>query len=445
MPDKTYKTYGFWTLTFLVVANMIGAGVFTTSGFTLQALGSPHLVLVAWIVGGLIAIAGAVSYGQLVRLMPESGGEYMFLSRAAHPLLGFIAGWVSLIAGFSGAIAIAATTFETYILPDSLRPSWLPQDALAVAVIVVAAVFHGCRRSVGAVVQNIVVLLKLGLLTSLLLFAASRFSSETWHGEALAGHNLSTWQLVAAMAGSLVWISLSYMGFNAAVYVAEEANTPHVTVPRSLVAGTLVVILLYVLLNAVFVYAPPADSVAGRPDVAAVAAQWLGGGPDSIGGSRFALFVRLTISTALLTSVFSMMMAAPRVYAKMADDGMMPAFMRFQGDTPRMAIVLQVVLAGSLVLISTLRGLLTYLGLTLSLSAACSVACLFLPNVRRNPWWHASHLAPIFYILCTIIMAVLMTISNPRQILGTILTVTSGAAIYYTIGGALRNARTRVE
>ena len=111
------KKFGFWTLTFLVIANMIGAGVFATSGFALHDLGSPHVVILAWAVGGVIALAGAFSYGRLVRAMPESGGEYLFLSRAAHPMLGFVAGWVSLIAGFSGAIAFAATALGLGIDP----------------------------------------------------------------------------------------------------------------------------------------------------------------------------------------------------------------------------------------------------------------------------------------------------------------------------------------
>ncbi len=152
------KGFGFWTLTFLVVANMIGAGVFTTSGFTLASLGDPWIVLLAWFVGGLVALCGAFSYGILIQRMPASGGEYVFLSRAVHPFAGFMAGWISLLAGFSGAIAFAAVALESYLPGDF--PAKLP----AVGVVVLGAALHGGRRWLGVGVQNTAVILKLFLI-----------------------------------------------------------------------------------------------------------------------------------------------------------------------------------------------------------------------------------------------------------------------------------------
>ncbi len=420
------KRFGFWTLTFLVVANMIGAGVFTTSGFALGDLRSPHIVLLAWVVGGLIATAGAFSYGMLAKAMPESGGEYLFLSRATHPILGYIAGWVSLISGFSGAIAFAASAFEGYVFPERVRPAWLPSGALASGVIILAGAFHGLRPRVGAIAQNTVVLFKLGLLAVLLLFAATKLGGDDWSGLGGEGTDLEGWALISAFAGSLVWISLSYSGFNAAVYVTEEARTE--TVARSLVVGTVLVTILYVLLNAIFVYAPPASSIIGKEDVAAIAA-------ESLGGAGFATFVRGVIAAGLLTSVFSMMMAAPRVYAKMAEDGLMPKFLRFQGDAPRGATVAQIAIALLFVLISTLQGLLSYLGLTLSLSAAFSACCLVLPSVRKRPLWHPIHLIPAFYIGCTLTAAAIRTTSNPWELVGTLLTFAFGALAYLLVRG----------
>ncbi len=426
------KKFGLWTLTFLVIANMIGAGVFTTSGFTISSLGSPFLVVAAWLVGGLIAIAGAASYGQLARLIPESGGEYVFLSRVAHPLLGFIAGWVSLIAGFSGAIAFAATAFASYVVAEETRPLWL-RDAVAVSVIVVAGYFHGLHRHVGAVMQNTLVILKLGLLAALLVFAATRITTHTWHTATLANFDKTGWPLVSAFAGALVWIALSYMGFNAAVYVADEADDATRTVPRALMLGTSATLVLYLLLNAVFVFAAPAEKIAGVPDVATVAA-------DSLGGGSFANLVRLTISAALLTSVLSMMLAAPRVYAKMAEDGLMPRFLRFSGEAPWAATLVQVLIAVVLVLSSSLRGLLSYLGLTLSLSAACSVACLFLPAARRESSRVATLLLPAIYIVLTVAAAIIATVAEPRQLLGTALTFLVGAVLYFVVGGPSRGS-----
>ena len=427
------KNFGFWTLTFLVIANMIGAGLFTTSGLSLGDLGSPHLVVLAWVVGGVIALSGAISYGMLARAIPESGGEYLFLSRAAHPMLGFIAGWVSLIAGFSGAIAFAATAFASYVAPDDAGMVTL--KSIATASILVSGVCHGLRPRSGALIQNAVVLSKLVLLGAILVVAISRLSTGSWPGLSAEVEPLTGWRMARTFAVSLVWISLSYSGFNAAVYVAGESTEAKRVVPRALVVGTVMVLVLYVLLNAVFVYSSPPHDIKWKEDVAAIAAK-------SLGGPAFEKFVRWTIAACLLTSVLSMMMAAPRVYAKMANDGLMPAFLRFQGDSPIGATVLQMCAAVLLVSFSDLRSLLSYLGLTLSVSAACTASCLFLPKVRTRPLMHPIHFIPAFYISCTIVSAVLMIVAksqidqefNPTwAIVGSGLTFLVGAVAYLII------------
>ncbi len=417
------RGFGLRTLTFLVVANMIGAGVFTTSGFSLADLGSPALVIAAWMVGGVVALAGAISYGRLVRAMPESGGEYLFLSRAAHPMLGFVAGWVSMIAGFSGAIAFAATAFESYIVPASVRPSWLPEDTVAAAVIVVGGLLHGLRVQLGARVQDAAVAIKLFLLAGFLGIALVTLPSGNWSGAPLAAGPAGAWAVIVAFAGSLVWISLSYSGFNAAVYVAEEAEDARRIVPTALWRGTLIVVGVYLLLNAVFVFGPPPGRVAGVPDVAAVAAQWLAG--DAV-----ETLVRAIIAVALFTSVSSMLMAAPRVYAKMADDGVLPRFLGFQNGAPRGAVLTQVVVALALVFLATLRDLLSYLGLTLSLTAALSVACLFLPSIREHRLLHRASVVPLFYIGATVLAGTIMASGDPSQVIGTALTFGLGAVAY---------------
>ena len=160
--------------------------------------------------------------------------------------------------------------------------------------------------------------------------------------------------------------------------------------------------------------------------VAAIAAERLGGKPVS-------LFVRVIIALALLTSVSSMVMAAPRVYAKMADDGLLPRFLRSHDGAPRYAIAAQVLFAIVIIRVSTLQGLLSYLGLTLSLCAACSVGCLFLPSVRRKPFLHLSHLPALIYITCTLAAAVIMTTHNPTHLIGTVLTVSVGALVYAAV------------
>lgn len=399
--SKQANHFGFWTLTFLVVANMIGGGVFSTSGFTMGDLHSPGYVVLAWVVAGFIAIAGAISYGQLIRVMPESGGEYVFLSRAYHPMFGFVAGWVSMFAGFTGAIAYAASLFETYAFPAELRATiGLPDDFVAIGVVVVAAIFHGVKIKAGVIGQNLAVILKLILLVMFLGFAIFRLGSVEVVNDL---EPLAAGEFGVAFCKSLMWISLSYMGFNAAVYVAEEAGDAKSKIPKALLTGTTIVVVFYVLLNAVFVYSADASKVAGSgPAVAAFAAKQLGGG-------SFAIFFQVIISIALFTSVTSMMMAAPRVYAKMADDGMLPKVFSFQKNAPQYAMLLQVALAIVIICWSTLESLLGYLGITLSICAAASVSSLFLPKYRDGGSLFSLRLiAPALYVGSTIFIVIMI-------------------------------------
>jgi APA family basic amino acid/polyamine antiporter len=421
----TVPTFGFFSLVCLIIANMIGAGIFTTSGFALGDLGSANRVMAAWVVGGIIALCGAVSYGGLVRRMTESGGEYLFLSRVIHPVAGFIAGWVSLLAGFTGAIAFAALAFETYAFPT--RPDWMPPGAAAVGMVALAAVLHGVRVRTGAMFQNSVVVLKVVMIAGFLLFAGYVALSRGTAPAAPAAIPFS----LAAFAGSLVWISLSYSGFNAAVYVAGEARDAQRNAPRALWVGTAVVTVLYIALNAAFVYLPPFEAVVGKQDVAAAAA-------EAIGGQPAALFIRVITVIALVTSVFSLVMAGPRVYARMADDGVFPRFFRFAADgAPTAAIMGQAALGIGLILMSDLRGLLGYLGFTLSISAALSVASLFVIARREgrsavSVWGYP--FTPLFYVLVTLILAGIAGSREPRQLMAAVITIVSGSVVYYAFG-----------
>ena len=283
--------FGLLTLVGLVVANMIGAGVFTTSGFALADLGTPDRVMLAWLTGGLLAVCGALSYGALVRRMTESGGEYLFLSRAIHPAAGFVAGWVSLLAGFTGAIALAATALEAYLLPAGTRPGWIPEDAVALTVVFAAGALHVGKVGVGAGVQNALVIVKLIMIGAITVYAWSKLST----GAVPAGTSLAIgdgavsvfeW---SAFAVSLMWISLSYSGFNAAVYIAGEARDAKRQVPRALILGTVVVTVVYLALNALFVYGAPSSAIAGHEDVAARALTPLTGANTAFQNSRPAI------------------------------------------------------------------------------------------------------------------------------------------------------------
>ncbi len=425
---KPSRQLGLWALVALVVGNMLGAGLFTTSGFAMADLGSPVYVLAAWLVGGVLALCGALGYGALAQLMPVSGGEYYFLSRAVHPLVGFIAGWVSLWAGFTGAIAFAAITFEAYLLPETLAGR-LPANTVATLAILVAALAHGLQVRRGVWFQNLAVTAKLLFIGGFAAFALFGTQVSDWDG-------LQAWRdapaagfSLTAFAVTLMWVSFSYSGFNAAVYVASEVVDPERDVPRAMVLATLLVTVLYLLLNAIFVLAPAPGLIAGREEVAAIAATALAG--DVLAGG-----MRGIIAIALLTSVSAMIMAGPRVYARMAEDGLMPGVLRFRGEVPAAAIALQAGLAIIVVWVTGLRELLSYLGFTLGLSAAATVASLFV-TVRRRPaggplpgypW------APVIYVAMTLLFAALAAVRNPWEMLAAVLTIASAILVYYLSG-----------
>jgi len=414
----------------IVVASMIGAGVYTTSGFALADLGSPLMVLLAWGIGGLLAICGAISYGSLAQRFSESGGEYLFLSRAIHPAAGNIAGFVSLLSGFTGAIAVAALSLEAYFkgfltLPEVASPGeatfvqsyLLTPGLVASSVVLVAAVLHGLRLQTGMWIQNALVVLKLVMLVAFLMFAAISLK-QPWQGLATAVERPSDAHPILQLARSLVWILFSYTGFNAAIYITSEVKQSGETVRRALWIGTLVVTSLYLALNAVFVLAPPSSWVLGKEDIAAEAAGY-------IGGDRFQWMFRITIVVSLATSVLSLMMTGPRVYAKMADDGVLPDWFRIHTEVPRAALFAQAVLAIAAIQMATLNKLLSYLGITLSLSATLTVASLFVLRRRGDnvavpfyPW------PPLIFVVGNILITVIAGIDRPMQLLvagGTLL------------------------
>ncbi len=420
---------GLVTLIALVVGNMLGAGVFTTSGFALADLGSPVYVLIAWLVGGLLALCGAISYGALSRLMPVSGGEYYYLSRAVHPLAGFVAGWVSLWAGFTGAIAFAAITFEAYLLPATPE-GLLPDNVVATLAILLAALAHGVRLRNGVLLQNLAVGLKLLFIVGFILFVVLNADVTGWDGVAAWRDEPLPAFPVTAFALTLMWVSFSYSGFNASIYVASEADDPRRNVSRAMILATLLIMLVYLVLNAIFVFAPAPGVIAGREDVAALAA-------DALAGEGLASAMRVIIAMALLTSVSAMMMAGPRVYAQMAADGLMPAVLRFREEVPSAAVALQGALAIVVVWMTGLRELLSYLGFTLGLSAAASVASLFIvvrrrgldaARIRGYPW------APVIFVTMTLVFAALAATHNPREMVAAVVTLLLAVLVYYLFG-----------
>ena len=407
----------------LIAGNMIGAGVFTTSGFALADLGSRAAVLLAWFVGGLIALCGAWSYVRLARALPGNGGEYLFLSRAVHPLAGFLAGWVSLLAGFTAPIAVAAHGLEAYTL-ESFGLAW-PPGVLGATAILGAGLAHGITRESGLRIQNVAVAAQIVAIVGFILLGA--FAIPSIASPSVPATPLATPVSISAFAVTLIWISFSYSGWNAAVYVAGEMREPSRTLMRATLLGTVGVVVLYVLLNAVFVYSAPIDLLAGRAEVGAIAAEALGGG-------TVRRVLSAIVALGLATSISAMVMVGPRIYAQMADDGVLPSALGSGSAPPRAAIGLQVGLALVAFFLSDLRELLLYVGFLLGLSAAGTVACLFMLDPDRDAEEGTSRLhpwLPLVFIGATLGSAAFLVVSEPAQAFAGFGTLAIGALVYW--------------
>ncbi len=475
-PSSTPRSIGAVTLVCLVVASMIGVGVFTSSGFALAALGNPGRVMFAWVLCGLWALCGAVGYGVLAARVPHSGGEYLYLSRLAHPSLGFLAGWISLIAGFSAPVAMTAKAAAVYCLSAanaqqalSAEFAWLesvsgirwtvPANAedflhnqFAIGLILIATVSYLAHLSLGTTIQNAVVFLKVLLIVVLAVWAFGFTTADRWQGGVLGNRDpswcpesLSAWLV---LLGSMSWITLSYTGFNAAVYVAGQSIAGQRTVPRAMVLATLSVTLIYIVLNVIFVCAPRPEDIAGKKEVAAIASL-------AVGGESMELFVRIIIALALISSVFSLMLAGPRVYWQMARDGVMPKLFDSSGKVPRLSVLVQSLLSIVMVWLASIHELLSYLGLTLSACGALAVATIWrlekvYPNVKPIRRWE--YLLGALYVIGTVIISLAAATQRPKEFVAFLITVVVGFVLYAVwhamsrrrpIKGSLNNAKTK--
>jgi APA family basic amino acid/polyamine antiporter len=367
------RSLGFAAALAVVVANIVGTGVFTTLGLQVQETTDGFALLALWAVGGFIALAGALTYGELSAAIRGSGGEYRFLGRIYHPSLGAVAGWVSIGAGFAAPVALAAMALGRYAGPLI----GVPPQTLGVVAILAATGVHLLAPAIGGRVQVAVTTLKVLLIAAFIVVGLGHGARTTL---SFAPH-ASSWSVIASgpFALSLIFVSYAYSGFNAASYFQAEVVDAERNVPRALVTGTLIVTVLYVALNWVFLRTTPIADLTGQVEVGAIVAGHVLG--ESGGRVMSGLIAILLVST-----ISAMTLAGPRVIESMAEDlpPLRPLAQRTATGSPSRAVLLQGALALAFVMTDSFVGVLTYAGFTLTLSTVLAVVGVIVLR-RREP------------------------------------------------------------
>lgn len=368
----------------LVVANMIGAGVFLSTGFMAQDMG-PGPVLLAWVAGAFLALAGALAYAQVARLVPRSGGEYRYLSDLLHPAFGYLAGWTSLLVGFSAPVAVAALAAGTYA--GTLAPGLDPHGT-GTAFILALTAAHALGLGLSRWTQDALVAVKVALLLG---FVAVGLAHSSYEWPSWTPPLAPPGSALAPFMTGLFYVAFSFSGWNAAVYAAEEFESPARDVPRALVIGCALVGVLYLLVNWVFVanLTPERAAVVFTYESRRITLGHLVM-RDMLGEAGGRAMSALAV-LVFLSSMSAMMFAGPRVYAAMAADGFLPrALAAPRGHPPAGSVVLQGTLAVFLLFTHTLQQVLQNVGGILTLFAALTALTLFRvrfgrPHLPRPP------------------------------------------------------------
>ena len=368
------RTIGFVTASSIVIANIIGTGIFTSLGFQLADIQSGFPLVMLWIIGGITALCGALCYSELSAALPRSGGEYHFLSQIYHPALGFMAGFVSATVGFAAPIALAAMAFGKYFVGVFGVGSPV---LLSFVVVWVVTAFHLGNLQVGSVFQNLSTLVKLLLIGALIiagLFVQTKqptsFLPAPGDGIAIFG---------APFAVALVYVMYSYSGWNAAVYITGEIKQPEKNVPRSLLVGTGLVIVIYVLLNAVFLATTPVHELKGQLEVALIAGKHIFG----TNGGRVAGAV---ICLGLISAISSMTWIGPRVSMSMGEDHWLLRLLgrKNRHGIPTNAIVLQLLIVNVLLLTRSFESVVQYTQFSLLLCSLFTVVGVMVLRATRQ-------------------------------------------------------------
>ncbi len=413
----------------VVVGNMVGTGVFTSLGYQLVDIQSGFVLMLLWGLGGGCALCGALCYGELAAAFPRSGGEYHLLSRVYHPLLGFLAGWISVTVGFAAPIALGAMAFGTYFSSALSFEGEAWPVALSVAVVLGVAGIHLRPIRLGARFQSIFTALK--ALCIVVLVVACFLLGEGQEISFLPREGDFALLFSAEFAIALVFVMYAYTGWNAATYIVDEVRDPQRTVPRALLVGTTLVTLLYIGLNGGFLYSAPIDSMKGEIEVAKVAADHVLG---ETGGRLMAGFISFGLISMLSASIW----VGPRVAQRMGEDfrGLHLLARKSRSGIPANAVLLQAGIAVALILTSSFEQVLVYIELLLVLFALVTVVGVFWLRIchpeRARPvkaWGYP--VTPALFVVINVWMIVYIVREKPEEALWGLGTLMLGGVVYF--------------
>ncbi|MBX2895779.1 MAG: amino acid permease [Cyclobacteriaceae bacterium] len=421
---ETARKYTLSVAIMLVIANMIGTGVFTSLGYQVGPLPSGFVILVLWLVGGVVALSGAFTYAEIATTLKRSGGEYLYLAKIFHPTLGFLSGWMSAVVGFAGAISAVAIAIGAYAT-EALGVS---TELIAIGAIVLVSTIHWFGVKTGGIAQTILTTLKLSLITFFCIapfFVADSSAPVNF----LPQPGDLDLILSSGFATSLVFVVYAYTGWNASAYIAGNLENPKRNLPLSLVAGTGIVVVIYLLLNAMFMYSAAFAELDGQNDIGNVVANKLFG--EKIGFIFSGIF-----SVALLSTLSAMTIAGPRVTEAMGEDyDLLKSFtIKNKYEMPYLAILAQGAWAIFLVMVSSFKEIIQYISVSLSIFSMITVIGIFWlrkqhPNADayKVPFYP---IAPLIFMGCTLWMIYYVAADDPKILIYSLATLVPGYILY---------------
>jgi APA family basic amino acid/polyamine antiporter len=425
--------------TALVIANMIGAGIFTTTGFQAADLRNPLFIFVLWVIGGTLALLGALCYAELGAMMPRAGGEYVYLRETYGPAVGFMSAFVSLIAGFSAPIAAALKSFVIYaanffpfLADDPTVAGMAATDLIAVGLVWILVAIHLRAVRSGTGFNDFMTVFKVGGIVVIILAAASMGQGDASNLITVSPtfQELSRTDTLAAFGTSLIFVMFCFSGWNAAAYVASEMEHPQRDLPRALLFGTATVLVLYLGLNAVYFYGASVDELAGQVEVGLVASR-------SLFGPTGVSMVTIVLCASILASASAMTLVGPRVYYALGKD--FPPFAVLartrRTGAPAVALTIQGIVTSVIIVSGRVDQIQQYAGFTLTLFASLAVSCLIVLRVR-NPEWKRPFrawgypISPVLFLAVSAWMMFWALQGRPLESVLSLVTVLVGGLIF---------------